>query len=286
MKDRNITLITGANGKTGSRVAAKLTQLQYPVRLAGRTKPGNWEGTDYVYFDWYDESTHTQALMNVDKIYLVVPVLDVNPAKVMIPFIERALREGVQRFVLLGSASVPEDGPVFGPVHQALRRLAPEWAVLQPSYFMENFTEGQHVETIKNNKAIYSATQNGRIGFVSADDIAEVGVRALIDDKPHNTAHVITGPQTLTYNEVAEIIRKSTVQPIQHISLSDEELKAGMVRAGMPEEYADMLAGLDRRIRENGSEDQVTDTVKLVTGRCPVSFEQFVLSHRNSWKTS
>jgi hypothetical protein len=47
-----------------------------------------------------------------------------------------------------------------------------------------------------------------------------------------------------------------------------------------------MLAGLDRRIRENGSEDQVTDTVKLVTGRCPVSFEQFVLSHRNSWKTS
>ncbi|MEK3947418.1 NAD(P)H-binding protein [Paenibacillus sp. FSL H7-0703] len=284
MKDRNIALITGANGKTGSRVAARLTQLQHPVRLAGRAHPAEWEGKDYVYFDWYDESTHAQALMNVDKIYLVVPVLDVNPAKVMIPFIERALREGVQRFVLLGSASVPEDGPVFGPVHQALRRLAPEWAVLQPSYFMENFTEGQHVSTIKNTSTIYSATGDGRVGFVSADDIAEVGVRALIDDKPHNTAHVITGPQSLTYGEVGKIIGKLTGQAIQHISLPDEELKEGMVRAGMPEEYADMLAGLDRRIRENGSEDQVTHTVERVTGRRPISFEQFVQTHVDIWK--
>ncbi|MGQ3481388.1 NmrA family NAD(P)-binding protein [Paenibacillus sp. TY11] len=284
MTNKNISLITGANGKTGSRVAARLTKLRHPVRLAGRTHPAEWEGKDYVYFDWYDESTHTKALINVDRVYLVVPVLDINPAKVMIPFIEQALRVGVKRFVLLGSASVPENGPIFGPVHQALSRLAPEWAVLQPSYFMENFTEGQHVSTIKNTGTIYSATGNGRVGFVSADDIAEVGVRALIDDKPHNTAHIITGPQSLTYGEVGDIVGKVTGQAIQHISLSDEELKAGMVRAGMPEDYADMLAGLDRRIRENRSEDQVTDIVERVTGRRPISFEQFVQTHADTWK--
>ncbi|MDH2334104.1 MULTISPECIES: hypothetical protein [Paenibacillus] len=55
---------------------------------------------------------------------------------------------------------------------------------------------------------------------------------------------------------MAEIIGKVTGQPIQHISLSDEELEVGMVHAGMPEEYADMLAGLDRRIRENGSNNE------------------------------
>ncbi|WP_274485373.1 hypothetical protein [Paenibacillus polymyxa] len=66
--------------------------------------------------------------------------------------------------------------------------------------------------------------------------------------------------------------------------MSDEELKAGMVHAGMSEEYADMLAGLDRRIRENGSEDQVTHTVERVTGRRPISFEQFVQTHVDIWK--
>ncbi|WP_235332236.1 SDR family oxidoreductase [Paenibacillus terrae] len=131
-----------ASGKTGSRIAARLTQLQHPVRLAGRSNSTNLPGSEHVHFDWYDESTHTKALTNVDKVYLVVPVLDVNPAKVMIPFIEKSIHEGVKRFVLLGSASVPADGPVFGPVHQALSNLAPEWTVLQPSYFMQNFTEG------------------------------------------------------------------------------------------------------------------------------------------------
>ncbi|WP_230486253.1 hypothetical protein [Paenibacillus polymyxa] len=67
---------------------------------------------------------------------------------------------------------------------------------------------------------------------------------------------VITEPQSLTYGGVAEIIGKVTGQSIQHISSSDEELEVGMVHAGMPEEYADMLAGLDRRIRENGSNNE------------------------------
>ncbi|MFK4435368.1 hypothetical protein ABIA61_000704 [Paenibacillus sp. RC21] len=94
---------------------------------------------------------------------------------------------------------------------------------------MQNFTEGQHVSTIKNIGTIYSATGDGRVGFVSADDIAEVGVRALIDDKPHNTAHVITGPHSLTYGEVAQLISHVIGKTIQHISLSDEELKVGMI---------------------------------------------------------
>lgn len=60
----------------------------------------------------------------------------------MIPFIKEALWSGVKRFVLLGSASVDEDRPVFGKAHQSLKELAPEWTVLQSSYFMDKFTEG------------------------------------------------------------------------------------------------------------------------------------------------
>ncbi|MET3546370.1 uncharacterized protein YbjT (DUF2867 family) [Paenibacillus favisporus] len=75
--------------------------------------------------------------------YLVAPA-SMHPEEVMIPFIRRALDASVKRFVLLSSASIPENGPVFGAVHHYLRQHAPEWAVLRPSYFMQNFTNAGH----------------------------------------------------------------------------------------------------------------------------------------------
>ncbi|MGN7412621.1 NmrA family NAD(P)-binding protein [Paenibacillus sp. SAF-068] len=283
--DKPVTLITGANGKTGSRVAALLQKQQYPVRLAGRSKPFlSDSGDNYVYFDWYDSGTYAQALKNVNQVYLVVPVMDTNPGGVMIPFMKEALWSGVKRFVLLGSASVNEDGPIFGEVHQYLKAHAPEWAVLQPSYFMENFTEGPHRETTKQLGKIYSAAGEGKIGFVSADDIATVAFRALTDVIPHNTEHIITGPETLSYGQVSNIISRILGQSIQHESLSDDELRNSMIQAGMPEDYATALAGLDIAIREEGREDQVTDTVLKLTGNGPISMEQFVQNHMAVWK--
>lgn len=285
INDKPLTLITGANGKTGSRVAEMLQGQQYPVRLAGRTKPFySGSGDNYVYFDWYDSATYASALKNVNHVYLVVPVMDMNPENVMIPFIKEALWGGVKRFVLLGSASIDENGPIFGKVHQYLKAHAPEWSVLQPSYFMENFTEGAHRETMKQLGKIYSATGDGKIGFVSAHDIAAVAFHALTDVVPHNTEHIITGPETLSYGQVSDIISRILGQSIQHESLSDDELRNRMIRAGMSEEYATALAGLDVPIREEGREDQTTDTVKKITGNSPISFEQFVQNHMEVWK--
>ncbi|WP_411736244.1 ergot alkaloid biosynthesis protein [Paenibacillus sp. M2] len=285
INDKPLTLIIGANGKTGSRVAAILQKHHYPVRLAGRTKPSPSDSANnYVYFDWYDSETYALALKNVNQVYLVVPVMDMTPEDVMIPFIKEALWNGVKRFVLLGSASIDENGPIFGKVHQYLKAHAPEWAVLQPSYFMENFTEGPYRETTKQLGKIYSATGEGKIGFVSADDIAVVAFHALTDVVSHNTEHIITGPDSLSYGQVADVLSRVLGQSIQHESLSDDELKNSMIRAGMSVEYAAALAGLDVPIREEGREDQTTDTVTKITGNSPISFEKFIQNHMEVWK--
>ncbi|WP_017574611.1 Rossmann-fold NAD(P)-binding domain-containing protein [Nocardiopsis kunsanensis] len=57
---------------------------------------------------------------------------------------------------------------------------------------------------------IVSATGTGRVAFVAADDIADVAVAALIDPVPHNTDHIITGPEALSYDEVAAILGEVT----------------------------------------------------------------------------
>ncbi|NHN34493.1 ergot alkaloid biosynthesis protein [Paenibacillus agricola] len=283
MTNLNVTLVTGGRGKTGRRISSKLKELQYSVRTTGRSNRSDQTDSDYVRFDWYDESTYPAALSDVSNVYMIAPVGDMNPVNIMEPFIKKAIENGVKRFVLLSSASISENGPVLGEVHQVIKQLAPEWTVLQPSYFMENFTESHHAGTIKNNNAIYSAAGDGKIGFVSANDIADVAVRALTDKQPHNTAHVITGPQSLTYGDVAQILNFALGKSIKHISLSDKKLQEALTQAGIPNVYAEFLAGLDAKIREEGSENQVTDTVMRVTGHAPLSFEQFVKMHLDTW---
>ncbi|MMZ60131.1 NAD(P)H azoreductase [compost metagenome] len=203
----------------------------------------------------------------------------------MIPFIRRALDASVKRFVLLSSASIPEDGPIFGGVHRYLHDHAPEWAVLRPSYFMQNFTEPSHGHghSLRHSGHIYTAAGDGRIGFVDADDIAAVGFHALTDKEPPNRELIITGPESLTYDDVAGVIRKVTGLDAKHIRVTPEQLTERHKASGLPESYAEYLAGMDVRIRFEGMEDQVTDTVLRVTGREPRSLEQFISEHKTSF---
>lgn len=67
----------------------------------------------------------------------------------------------------------------------------------------ENFADQPvHVRGIKEESKIYSATGQGKIPWVSADDIAAVAVRALTDEEPWNTDHLVLGPELLSYTEV------------------------------------------------------------------------------------
>jgi len=131
---------------------------------------------------------------------------------------------------------------------------------------------------------IVTATGSGRIGFADADDIAEVGVRALIDEQPHNTDHVITGAQSLSYAEVAEIISAVAGRTITHVNISTEELAASYIRFGLGEDYSRFLAGLEEAISLRGTEDLVTETVERVTGRPARSLRDFAVAHASCWK--
>ncbi|MFE3618080.1 NmrA family NAD(P)-binding protein, partial [Streptomyces anulatus] len=215
---------------------------------------------------WYDPATHTAALDGVDRVYLIPPVGESDPAEVMLPFLQRARTGGVHRAVLLSSSAIPEGGPAAGTVHQALPDLFEQWAVLRPSWFMQNFTGTHaHAHSIREDGIIWTATDSGRVGFVDADDIAAVAVHALTDQQAPNTDLVLTGPEALSYDDVATIITEVTGRPVAHRHLSYKQLRDRLT-ALVPAEFAVMLAGMDRAIAE-GAEDRVTDDVQRLTGR-------------------
>jgi uncharacterized protein YbjT (DUF2867 family) len=275
------TLVIGGTGTTGSRVATLLRDRSAAVRIATRNPvDGN---TEHVRFDWADPTTHYAAVTGADRIYLVAPLGVADPAPVVEPFLEGALAAGVRRVVLLSSSAIPEGTTGVGALHRMVRTMAPEWAVLRPSWFMQNFT-GDHpvADGIRTNGEIVTATGDGRVAFVDADDIAAVASRALLDAVPHNTEHVITGPAALSYAEAAALITEATGLTIRHTSVSTGELQARIAATGMPEAFAAVLAGLDEGIR-HGSEDRVSPAVQQVTGVPARSFSEFVAANRHAF---
>jgi hypothetical protein len=56
----------------------------------------------------------------------------------------------------------------------------------------------------------------------------------------------------------------------------------GCLAAGIPAEFAAVLAGLDADIR-HGSEDRVTSTVHAISGRRARPFTEFVTAHRDAF---
>ncbi|MFF4019249.1 NAD(P)H-binding protein [Streptomyces sp. NPDC001843] len=274
MSTPGTTLVIGATGTTGSRTVAQLTAAGHRVKAASRHATPI-QGAEPVTFDWYDPATHAAALVGVDRVYLIPPLGDSDPAAIMLPFLRQARSAGTHRAVLLSSSAISEGGPAVGAVHQALPDLFDQWAVLRPSWFMQNFTGTHaHALSIRENGTIWTATGSGRVGFVDAEDIASVAVRALTDERAPDTDLVLTGPEALSYDDIAAIITEVTSRPVIHGRLSYEQMRDRLA-AVVPMRFASLLAGMDRAIAE-GAEDRITDTVQRLTGRPARTFRAFL----------
>ncbi|MDG9669506.1 ergot alkaloid biosynthesis protein [Hahella sp. CR1] len=275
-------LLTGGTGKTGRRIASRLASADVRVRLAARSITVV-ESCDSTLFDWSDASTFEAALSQVDAVYLLAPSNVSEPLEAMRPFIDLAIKNGVRRFVLLSASSLPRGGPMLGAVHQYLAENAPEWAVLRPSWFMQNFSEQQHLLTIRDEGAIYSATGDGRIPFIDAGDIAAVAAAALTQREPMNRDLILTGPQLMTYTDAARIISTAIGRPVKHVMLTERQLKERYERIGMTPEYASLLSSLDTAIA-GGAEERLTCEVEDATDRPPRTFSDFAVESKLSWK--
>ncbi|MFF5016372.1 NAD(P)H-binding protein [Streptomyces sp. NPDC001165] len=266
------TLVIGATGTTGGRTAAGLIAAGHRVRAASR-RATRIPGAEPVRFDWYDPTTFDDALTGTERVYLVPPVGDPDPAAVMLPFLRRARTAGVHRAVLLSSSAIPEGGPGAGVVHRALPGLFDQWAVLRPSWFMQNFTGAHaHAHSIRAGGVILTASGTGRVGFVDADDIAAVAVRALTDGRAPDADLVLTGPEALSHDDVARVLTEVTGRSVTHRHLTYDQMRDRLA-ASMPLEFATMLAGMERAIAQ-GAEDRTTETVQRLTGRPPHSFRE------------
>ncbi|MDH2325576.1 NAD(P)H-binding protein [Cereibacter sp. SYSU M97828] len=271
-------LVTGGTGTTGSKVMQALTA----AGIAHRTGTRRPAAAGDVAFDWADPAIAAGALGAAEAVYIVAPTDRSDHGRVMIPVLEEALANGLRRCVLLSSSMLEPGGPMMGEVHAWIAANAPEWAVLRPSWFMQNLMT-QHRRSIAQDRAIFTATGRGRCGFIDASDIADVAVAALTADTGWNRDCILTGPQALNYDEVASSLTARLGFTVGHVALSEDDCADRWRAQGMDDGYARALAAMDRRIAE-GAEDRVTDAVAQLAGHPPVTLQQFIDRNRHVWK--
>ena len=121
---------------------------------------------------------------------------------------------------------------------------------------------------------------------VTASDIARVVSAILADPTPHTgKRHVVTGPQNLTLQEMADVIGREVGKPVTYVSLPVEAWQKILVeREGIPEYLAAHLAEVARD-HQRGVFNAQTDVVERITGSAPVELEDFVREARELFVT-
>lgn len=269
-------LVLGATGNTGGAVVDALRRFPgRPVRTATR-KPNGPTGHDHRRFDWADPATWDDVLDGVERMYLVAPIGHPAPMTVVAPFLDRAVGAGVRRVVTLGSSAVALGDPGLGEMAAAVRDMFPEWEILRPSWFMQNFTGAHPVaESIRGTGEFMTATGTGRLPFIDARDIGRTAAHLLSATDARCGEHLLTGPEALTYDEAAAIMSEVTGRTVRHRAVEPDDFADYLVASGYDATFAAVLAALDVLVRD-GTQSAVSDTVERLTGARPRGFAAYL----------
>lgn len=282
----NPILVTGGTGKTGRHVVSQLLEHGQTPRVASRNPDGP-DGAQTVTFDWAEESTWGPALDSVTQVYLIPPTMSTDPSGITTGFLSQATAAGVDQVVLLSANGVqygPQDQGL-GLIERLVRDTSPRWTLLRPGWFNQNFSESFWKPTIAADGVVPHAAGEGQVAFVDTHDIAAVGVAALLDPDAHaGQAYTITGPEAITFVQVAATLSQATGREILADAKTPEDMVGWFTGAGMPAEYAQMLTGMMGMLADGGGA-QVSDDVEKATGRPARPFAAYAREHAQVWKT-
>jgi uncharacterized protein YbjT (DUF2867 family) len=256
-------LVLGANGKTGRRVAQRLRERELAVR------PGSRSGDPP--FDWDRPETWEATLDGVQSAYVsYYPDLAVPGAVDSVgSFAELAVKRDVRRLVLLAGRGEPE----AEEAEDAVRASGAELTILRSSWFAQNFSEDYMLEHVLSGVVALPAGETPE-PFVDAEDIADVAVAALTDDRHVGRLYELTGPRLLTFAEAVGEISAATGREIRYAPISASEHAATAVEHGVPPEVVELLTYLFTTVLD-GRNARVADGVQRALGCEPRDFAEY-----------
>jgi uncharacterized protein YbjT (DUF2867 family) len=261
-RSQELTLVLGGTGKTGRRVVERLTARGLPVRVGSRSGEPR--------FDWDDRSTWAPVLEGVGSVY-VAHYWDALPgaAETLGSFADLAVQSSVPRLVMLSGRGEEE----AERAERAVRDSGAQLTVLRSTWFAQNFSEDYWGEQVQQGEVALPAADTPE-PFVDTDDIADVAVAALTDDRHVGELYELTGPRLLTFAEAVREISRALGREVRYVPISIEDFGAAAAEQGVPSEVVEMLTLIFGEVLD-GRNARLADGVQRALGRAPRDFSDY-----------
>src|SRR6267154_2319498 len=181
-------LVIGSTGKTGKRVADRLEKRGIAVGHGSRSAD--------IPFDWDNPQTWAAALDAISELT------------------ELSKDAGVGRLVLLSGRNEAE----AEKAERVVMASGLEWTIVRCAFFAQNFDEGAWLDEVLAG-TVSLPVDNVQEPFVDADDIADVAVAALTDDRHVGQLYELTGPRLLSFRDAVAQISAVAGRDISFVSV-------------------------------------------------------------------
>jgi uncharacterized protein YbjT (DUF2867 family) len=258
----NTILVIGSTGKTGTRVADQLDKRGIPVRHGSRSSD--------IPFDWDDPHTWAPALAGVAAVYVTYyPDLAVpGSVDAIRALVEQAERAGVRRLVLLSGRNEVE----AQRAEDVVEASSLQSTIVRCAFFAQNFSEGAWLDEVRAGR-VTLPVRDVLEPFVDVDDIADVVVAALTDDRHVGQLYELTGPRLLSFADAVAEVAAAAGRDVEFVSVPIDDYVAMLTDDGLPQDFIWLLNHLFAEVL--GSKAQLADGVQRALGREPKDFAAY-----------
>ena len=272
--------VTGATGALGGLVARDLANRGLPQRLVVRSpeRAPALDGAHAVATAYRDRAAAERALDGVQTLFMVSASESADRLEEHRTFVDAAADAGVQHVVYTSFyGAAPDCTFTLGRDHFAteehIRSRGLEYTFLRDSLYLDFLPM-----VVGEDGVIRGPAGDGRLAAVARQDVADVAVAVLLDPESHRGAtYDLTGPESLSFAEVASILTEATGREVTYHDETDEEAYASRRRWDAPQWQYDAWVSTYTAVRA-GEIETVTDDVRRITGHDPMSLRDVLAS--------
>jgi len=278
-------LITGATGTIASAVAEGLGKKGVAFRagmhnVSKADKLKAITGAEVVELDLHNPDSLAKALKGIEKIFLLTP-----PGQTFVTggVLEQAKKAGVKHIVKVSAIGAEEKDRtlfVWAAEHKDAEDLINKsgiaLTVLRPSAFNTNLF--RDVQTIKEKNSIFNASGDAKLNFIQVSDIADVAVATLTTSGHEGKVYQLTGPDSLSYHQIAQLLSDEVGRKITYVPISDEDLRKSI--SFMPQQAVEGFSNIMKYFKSGGYDRPNSGDVEKVAGHKPGSIKDWI--HQNA----
>ena len=281
-------VVTGATGNVGQHVVDILSRQGKHVRALSRQKRHCQAGreVEWVQADFTDAHSLRHALEGAARLVLISPAhRDMQAHQEAL--VDAAVSAGVRRIVKLSGLGAGPGAPIRLPqlhfaIEQRISKTKIPHSFIRPNLFMQVLLGA--AQSIAKDGAIYAPAGAGAISFIDARDVAACIVAEVLRDDHVNAICEVTGPEALTYSQVAELLSKAAGRPVRHVDVTPQQAREAMVGSGMDAWLADAFVELFDIYRAGHGATVLSAAVAAMTSRPATSLAKFAHDHAAQFK--